>query len=434
MLGDGMKYMNDRGMTGVGYQRIRVSVIIPVYNAEKYIKECMDSVLNQTLKEFEMICIDDGSKDSSPRILKEYQQADSRIRVLQQENKGSGPARNRGMKEACGKYIAFLDADDFWYDEFVLEKMVTAADEKSCNVTGAFWGHYKDRMYERAGLHQEYFDEKTAGRWIDFKEEQNCFNYWSYLFKRDFLINNNLFFPPYYRFQDPPFLTETLARACSYYVIPVDWYCYRIEYKDTFLRLNRITDFMKGVLDVMEMAERYCLQKLYEEMFSQMNMVTPYIIKGIMNGDMELMALLCRINEHAPHKAGKPEVLEYIGDAIYEKGQRKADAFRNMIAKSDRIIIYGAGFYGNILLRQIEKNCDGITIVFAETGHPKAKEVCGRKCLKIDELAEEKENSLVIISVSRQTQPALISNIKRLGFENYMCLDMELMTALECMG
>lgn len=418
----------------MGYQGIRVSVIIPVYNAEKYIKECLDSVLKQTLREFEMICIDDGSQDSSPRILQEYQQADSRIRILQQENMGSGPARNRGMKEACGKYIAFLDADDFWYDEYVLEKMVNAADEKSCNVTGAFWGHYKDGVYERAGLHQEYFDEKTAGRWIDFKEEQNCFNYGSYLFKRDFLINNNLKFPSYYRFQDPPFLTEALVRACSYYVIPVDWYCYRIAYKDPFFRLNRITDFMKGVLDVMEMAEKYCLQKLYEEMLSQMNMVSPYIVKQIMNGDMNLMALLCRVNEREFCKIKKPEALAYMSDALYEKGQRRADAFRNRLQKSDRIILYGAGYYGNLLLRKLEKICAGVTIVFAETGHPRAKEVCGRQCLKIDELAEEKENALVIVSVSKQTQPVLISNIKKLGFENYMCFDMELMMALECMG
>ena len=88
-----------------------MSVIIPVYNAEKYLRGCMDSVLSQTLRELEVICVDDGSTDGSAAILEEYAEKDSRVRVLRQENKGAGAARNLGI-DAKGEYVAFVDADD----------------------------------------------------------------------------------------------------------------------------------------------------------------------------------------------------------------------------------------------------------------------------------------------------------------------------------
>ncbi len=91
----------------------KVSIIIPVYNVEKYLKECLNSVVNQTLKEIEIICVDDGSTDNSLSILEEYAKKDNRINLLKQENSGAGAARNKGLDSARGEYIYFLDSDDF---------------------------------------------------------------------------------------------------------------------------------------------------------------------------------------------------------------------------------------------------------------------------------------------------------------------------------
>lgn len=91
----------------------KISIIIPVYNAEKYLYDCLDSLINQTLKNTEIICIDDGSTDNSYEILCEYAAKDNRFIILQQENKGAGAARNKGMEIAKGEFLAFLDADDF---------------------------------------------------------------------------------------------------------------------------------------------------------------------------------------------------------------------------------------------------------------------------------------------------------------------------------
>ena len=91
-----------------------VSVIIPVYNAEKYLQECLESVCSQTLQDIEIICVNDGSTDKSAEILTEYAETDGRIKIISQENAGAGAARNRGMEIARGDYLAFIDSDDFW--------------------------------------------------------------------------------------------------------------------------------------------------------------------------------------------------------------------------------------------------------------------------------------------------------------------------------
>ena len=108
----------------------KVSVIIPVYNTEKYLRECLDSVINQTLKEIEIICVDDGSTDSSLNILKEYANKDNRFTIITQQNLHAGVARNAGLTVVKGEYVSFLDSDDYikfeylekLYNKIVLEK------------------------------------------------------------------------------------------------------------------------------------------------------------------------------------------------------------------------------------------------------------------------------------------------------------------------
>ena len=100
----------------------RVSVIVPVYNVEKYLKQCLDSLINQTLEDIEIICVNDGSTDSSLNILEEYQNKDNRIKIISQENKGVSAARNLGLKNAKGEYLLFIYADD-WVELNALEEL-----------------------------------------------------------------------------------------------------------------------------------------------------------------------------------------------------------------------------------------------------------------------------------------------------------------------
>ena len=105
---------------------MKVSVIIPVYEEEKYLAECIESVINQTYKDLEIILIDDGSKDSCPQIINDYAARDNRIIAIYKENEGAGPTRNVGIERATGDYVTFLDCDD-WIELDIIEKMMNKA-------------------------------------------------------------------------------------------------------------------------------------------------------------------------------------------------------------------------------------------------------------------------------------------------------------------
>ncbi|RGS75648.1 glycosyltransferase family 2 protein [Coprococcus sp. AF21-14LB] len=114
-----------------------VSIIIPVYNAERFLRETLDSLVEQTYKHFEVICVDDGSTDKSLEILREYNQKDSRFRFIEQNNQYAGVARNNGLKVACGKYIMFLDSDDL-FEKKMLFTLVKIAERKKIDIL-FFW-------------------------------------------------------------------------------------------------------------------------------------------------------------------------------------------------------------------------------------------------------------------------------------------------------
>ena len=104
----------------------QISVVVPVYNVEKYLRECLDSLANQTFEDFEVICVNDGSDDSSPDILEEYASEDERFKIVSQENKGLSGARNTGMNYIKGRYLLFLDSDD-WLELNALELLYNHA-------------------------------------------------------------------------------------------------------------------------------------------------------------------------------------------------------------------------------------------------------------------------------------------------------------------
>lgn len=120
---------------------IKISVIIPVYNEESYLNQCLDSILAQTLQEIEILCIDDGSTDRSLEILRDYAAKDSRFRVFTQENRYAGTARNVGIKYAEGKYFSFLDADDF-FSPVLLERLYQAAEQQGADIVICNSFHY----------------------------------------------------------------------------------------------------------------------------------------------------------------------------------------------------------------------------------------------------------------------------------------------------
>lgn len=111
-----------------------VSVIVPVYNVEKYLDECIKSIMEQSYTNLEILLIDDGSSDNSINICNRYSLIDNRIRVISQKNGGASKARNRGIRESCGEYIIFIDSDDYWDDLDALKVMIGNMSESGADI------------------------------------------------------------------------------------------------------------------------------------------------------------------------------------------------------------------------------------------------------------------------------------------------------------
>lgn len=185
-------------------QDIDVSVIIPVYNCEKYLKDCLDSILNQTLTTIEVICVDDCSIDHSVLELERYKQIDSRVRVLKNKsNLGAAASRNRGAKYANGEYIIFLDADD-WFEPTMLDEMFQAAEQNEADVVLCGMSQFGDGQLESKNIFPGIYIAKQL---IDTfpviqSPKECCFlfqaNYpitaWNKLCRRSFVESNNLSF------------------------------------------------------------------------------------------------------------------------------------------------------------------------------------------------------------------------------------------------
>lgn len=133
---------------------VKISVIIPIYSVEKYLRECIDSVLAQTYKNFEIILVNDGSPDGCGEICNEYADTFPNVKVIHKENGGLSDARNRGINIAEGDYILFLDGDDFWDDENALEKLASRAEKTDADVINFSFCKYNDSTKEKT----PYFD------------------------------------------------------------------------------------------------------------------------------------------------------------------------------------------------------------------------------------------------------------------------------------
>ncbi len=137
---------------------VKVSVIIPVYNAQQYLRDCLDSILQQTLTDLEVICIDDGSTDNSREILNEYASKDTRVSVYAQENAGQGTARNYGVDKAQGKYLHFVDCDDLLTPD-ALELLYERAEKDKLDVL-----YYKDKQFAHSPEYEEAAEQQNEQR------------------------------------------------------------------------------------------------------------------------------------------------------------------------------------------------------------------------------------------------------------------------------
>ncbi|MDR1963459.1 MAG: glycosyltransferase [Planctomycetaceae bacterium] len=230
----------------------QISIIIPVYNVEPYLRECLDSVVNQTMREIQIICVNDGSTDGSFAILEAYAACDSRIEIINKPNGGLSAARNVAYPYVKGEYTLFVDSDD-WIHRQLCEKVWKKAHE-SCAELVLF-------SHVRVGTQpiSNGFSEIIPDDKVSCDEKKTILHYpmaWAKLWKTDFLLNKQIFFPEGLYFEDNLTHWQAVLQAEKISILPEELYYYRQrensitqscgrEYFDLFEILQRIEQFLK---------------------------------------------------------------------------------------------------------------------------------------------------------------------------------------------
>lgn len=228
--------------TGITKKEKLVSVIVPVYNVEEYLAECINSIINQTYKNLEIILIDDGSTDGSGKICDAYKKMDDRIIVIHKDNGGLSDARNVGMEVMTGSYVTFVDSDDYIEDDMITI-LVDLAENNNVLISSVRWkaiGEKLDYTVPDANGKIEIVNDEdfimTVTEGIGCKERFATIAVWGRLYDRSLVINEK--FPVGIKYEDIVFTTKVFTKAKKIAYENTDKYCYRIRansitYKET---------------------------------------------------------------------------------------------------------------------------------------------------------------------------------------------------------
>lgn len=434
-----------------------ISVLVPVCNVEAYLEQCLDSLIRQTFRDFEAICVDDGSTDYSARILDRYTGLDSRIKVIHKENTGYGNSMNTALDRACGKYIAILESDDFAEPD-MLQKLYNTAVGHDVDVVKADYYHYSDGQDVRCNRLRGVPEGKILCA-AEYPEMLNLADsIWSCLYKHAFLQGCNIRFheTPGASYQDISFAVQIWLYARKVYFItdpilhyrrdnpgasmnnPTKLFCVFDEYE--WLE-EKQREFLEKNPDL----ENYFVASKYRDYFNHYYRV----------GVQYQYALLLRLREsfrkdqmmgRVHDSAFLPEVWRSLQDVgkdlnrfFYRTSKRPGDerldtckiqnrgvyveAFFARLQSYQKVIIYGAGQIGQSLARVILErggHVDGF-VVTELSGHD--RECMGISVCEVQEAVGMARSCAVVIAVSEQMQYEIYQNLLRNDFQNIFRVD-----------
>ena len=290
-----------------------ISVILPVYNMERYLEQCLDSLLTQSFNDIEIICINDGSKDNSLGILNDYAKKDQRVIVINQENKGAASARNIGLDYARGKYLSILDADDF-YDRDMLLKAYLKAEGTEADIVIYRCNDYNDQTEETTPNKWSIIDRLIPGEIFSVQEVSECvFQFcvgwaWDKLFNRAFIEINHLRFQNTKIHNDAFFVFVSLSNASRIVVMNDVLITKRRAVNTSISSTSNISTYWKDLFIFIDTLDDY---------------LTSHHIKTVFERSFYNLALHLAINRYNSNlsKKSKKAMKKYLRKVFFPKYQ-----------------------------------------------------------------------------------------------------------------
>ena len=415
---------------------VKVSVIVPVYNAKKYLAQCLASILAQTLKEIEVICVDDGSTDGSGEILAQYALQDERVKILHQENKGYGSAMNVGLDASTGEYVGIVESDDCILPEMYRTLYEEAVSGKLDVVKSdaCFWYEnigYRKRIH---AAHLDTYYDRILGD-ID----RNVFfdfymNIWTGIYKREFLVCENIRFheSPGASYQDNGFWLQTLSYCKKVKWIDKTFYLYRqdneassVKSRDKVLAMTREYEYIEGLL--LERKDYrflpYCYYyKLLRHKGNFLRIADDY--------KREFCEQIQRdYTEYKSYIKGFGGLEKWLQKIVLKPDQYCDNAIKTRHDISKRLqgakglIIYGIGHHGDRVFRGLlnEGYYNAISCFAVSQNDTKGK-LAGKQILKIDDAVKRYQGALVIVAViwGSEMYVQMVQKLSGLGVNEYL--------------
>lgn len=247
-----------------------MSIIVPVYNVEKWLSQCIESIINQSYKNLEIILINDGSTDSSEEICNYYQQKDQRIRILNQQNEGPSKGRNNGIKHSIGEYIMFMDSDDFLSDQTIVSKFVEILETSQSDFIYTTYCRFNDGDSSQIteilplNIEDDFVKSHNGIEILSQLIRSNSYHHAPYLkvCRRDFLINNQLYFTEGLYHEDAEWTAKVFYYAKKVSVYKQPYYMRRMREnsimtsEDVKFIVRKLKDRMKIAQDLVEFFDK----------------------------------------------------------------------------------------------------------------------------------------------------------------------------------
>lgn len=248
---------------------VKVSAIIPVYNVEEYLPKCLDSLINQTLKDIEIIVVNDGSPDNSEKIIKEYSKKDKRIIYIKKENGGQGSARNLGLKKARGEYISFIDSDD-WIDADMFESMYNKAKENDFDIVTCGYKNVSNESVEEIPIKDIILSKLKSDPISKFFTTVMV---WDKIYKKDFLINSEIeFIENKVWYEDLCYSVNLISLTDKIDFVNKPFYNYLIREQST-MRNTKILKNLDLITIFEDISDFYRKNNIYDKYYEELEFI-----------------------------------------------------------------------------------------------------------------------------------------------------------------
>ena len=428
----------------------KVSILVPVYNVEKYLIQCIESLVKQTLKDIEIICIDDGSTDNSPVILDEYAMKYSYIRVIHKKNTGYGNSMNVGLKEADGEYVGIVESDDF-VDSDMFEKLYSTAKQNDVSIVRS--AYYKNAngidKYEKIRTNDIYKVINPVKNNLDFAYSIPI---WSCLYNKSFLNENKIWFneTPGASYQDTGFGLKVLICAKSVVFLQEAFYHYRTdnfessvhslakvfcicdEFKEIWRFIKQRNNIQKSIqyripeyqyhhyiYNYNRMADEYketFINRMVED-FLKLEQ-DGVLRKEYWNDEGEWLQVRLMIEN--PEKVMYQQKIRIQNRGMYNI------AFQSVLQEYDKIFIYGAGQIGKEVGQYLlKKNIKPAGFFVSNIcGQPQVLlDIC---VCNIDDASEDDRKALVLVSVREDDLYSIMKKLEQMGFKNVIAMTLDM--------